>query len=108
MCERDALRRADPQHAAPSEPVERARDEREPHRVKVAQDLGHIAWHAAGRERLQRRRLRPVRALVQGDQLVEDPFGRVTARLPSLDAANDRIGMTTKCYLDKTLLGGRV
>ena len=92
MGERDALGCTDAQDAPARESVQGPSDEREADIVELAQDLRDVARDPAARERFERRALGTVRSLVERDELVEDPLRRVSAGLPTLDPANDRVG----------------
>ena len=92
MRERDGVGRAHAQRTAAREVVQRARDDPEAVRVELAEKRGHAAWQCPVDERLEEDRFGAVLPLVHRDELSEHGVGRLTARTPSLDAPDERLG----------------
>ena len=104
MRERDGVGRAHAQRTAAREVVQRARDDPEADRVELAEKRGHAAWQCPVDERLEEDRFGAVLPLVHRDELSEHGVGRLTARTPSLDAPDERLGSAAQRVLDETLL----
>ena len=108
MGERDRVARPNTECAATREFVERARDDRETHRVELLQESGDVTRQRTVDERLEEHGLRTVLTLVHCDELAKHRVRALPARSPAFDTANEPFGTTAKRRFDEALLCRRV
>lgn len=108
MGERDRVARPHTECAATREIVERSRDDREAHSVELPQESSDVSRQRTVDERLEEHRLRTVLTLVHRDELAEHRVRALPARSPAFDAADERLGSTTKRCVDQAFLRRRV
>src|SRR5207249_8548778 len=92
------------QGAPPYEVHERPPVDRETYAVERAEQRRDLAGQCAVDQGLQEDGLGPVFALVHRDELAEDGIRTLTARTPSLDAADESFGAAPERGIDKLLL----
>ena len=105
MEEPDRVVARDREGSHPLEAVDRARDDREAHPIERAQDRGR-GRRPRRDEGLEEEAFRPVRALVQRDELVEDAVGGRGRWLPPLHAPPERGGTAPQRAVDERVRFG--
>ena len=104
MRERDRVAWADPETAATTEVVDRPRDDSEAYAVQLAQKRRDLARQRSVNERLEEDGLSAVFTFVHRDELGEDRVRGLTARTPSLDAADQTFSPPAQRRVDETFL----